>query len=127
MLEPYDIRQTWETVKCWLDIVADNQDWRSEDVYAACVAGNAALYMPDDDDEGLLILRVTENPFTGDKVLFIWVAYSPLGDAQEKYSGDLESIAREAGCQWIEFESKRKGFSRRGEWEPMNTMYRRKV
>jgi len=127
MVIPFDIRVTWDTVEDWLDIVAENQDWRSEDVYAACTTGNAALYMPDDDEEGLLILKVIENPFTGDKALFVWVAYSPLCDAQEKYSGDLEVIAREAGCQWIEFESKRRGFSKRGGWEAMNTMYRRKV
>jgi len=129
MLEQVDARQVWERVEPMLDdlLAKTSQDWKPRDIYAACVNGSATAFMPDDDDCGILVVNTGNNPFTGEHFLFVWIAYHPASNAQELYSEQIETIARESGCSYIEFESKRHGFDRRGDWKAMNTTYRKKV
>jgi len=129
MLEPVDVREVWEAAEPMISALLEKspQDSRSVDVYTACVNCNATMFMPDDDDEGLIVVSIRENQFTGESYLFVWMAYHKDKNAQELYSQEIEGLARKHDCAYIEFESRRRGFERRGDWETMNTTFRKRL
>ena len=128
-IEAVDIRQVWDRVRDDIEQIRidGDWDWKPEDVYAACVNGAAHIYMPDDDDYGFIVVQLTESPFSGEQGLFVWIAYSPDGQAQEKFGHEVEALARGVGCSFITFKSKRKGFERRGGWRVDHVVYRKEV
>ncbi len=129
MLEAVDIRAVWLTAEPMLKALLEknDQDCKPVDVYTACVNNQATMFMPDDDDSGLLVVAVKENAFTSENYMFVWMAYHKDSNAQELYSQEIEDIARHHGCAYVEFESKRRGFERRGDWEMMNTTFRKRL
>jgi len=129
MLEPVDVREVWEAAEPMISALLEKtpQDSRPVDVYTACFNNNATMFMPDNDDSGLLVVSVKENQFTGEIYLFVWMAYHKDSNAQERYSAEIEDIAYKHRCAYIEFESRRRGFQRRGDWETMNTTFRKRI
>lgn len=130
MLEAVDIRQCWERVREWIEEVIEKvgpQDWRPEDIYAACATGHATLFCDAGDREGLVVISMNHNPFTGEKFMFVWLAYSRGNASQaiETYENQLMEIARKEGCAYVEHESTRRGFERRPGWMMGNTTFRR--
>lgn len=101
-------------VRGQLEAVMEGMDERPEDVYADCVHGMAHLYLAGED--GFVILRKSDNRFTGKPELTVWVASlfenSTGGHAMERYLANLTAIAKEAGCARIVFRTRRDGFGR---------------
>jgi hypothetical protein len=129
MLKERHIREVWPQVKAGLEAVKakvpNASDWRTEDVYAEVLYDKARLLMDDASPEaGFVILFVNIEQYSQRKELFIWVAYSPLGDAADQYLDDLKAIAHEQGCSHIVMSSPRTGFTRRPEWQAITTEYR---
>jgi len=128
-----DIREHWPHIGPKLGDLATrlNLEWRPEDVYAACVNGDAALYIGTDDDgvmECFSVVRSSFNPFNpAEKKLFIWVAYGLKGELAEKYWPEYFRIANEIGASVIEMHSPRVGFRRKEEWAEKMTIYQRRV
>jgi len=129
MLEAVDIRAVWATAEPMLEALLkkNDQDCKPVDVYTACVNSQATIFMPNDDDSGLLVVAKKENQYTGEQYMFVWIAYHKDSNAQERYSQEIEDMARHYGCAYVEFQSKRRGFERRGEWEMMNTTFRKRL
>jgi len=129
MLEQVDVRAVWSAAEPMLEALLEKtpQDSKPVDVYTACVNSYATMFMPDDDDEGLIVVSIRENQFTGESYLFVWMAYHKDKNAQEIYGQEIEDLARRHGCAYIEFESRRRGFERRGDWEMLNTTFRKKL
>ncbi len=128
MLNPVDIRKVWKVVEPMLSALLDKneQDSKPVDVYTVCVNEQATLFMPE-DNSGLLVVTVKINQFTSERYLFVWMACHKDSNAQDVYSAEIEEIGRSHGCSYIEFESKRRGFERRGDWEMMNTTFRKRL
>lgn len=118
MLEPRDIRKEWDRISGPLGKVLNGMDERPEDVYADCVHGDAHVYMAGED--GFVVLRKTENRFTGEGELVIWVASLfdsvDAGSAVEKYKDAMFEIARKAGCKRIVYRRTRGSLKAGGGW-----------
>jgi len=123
-----DVRKEWSRVLPWIMEIRTKlgTHWRAEDVYAACRYGDAVMFV-DPDVEGVLVVRIIEDPHTAEKILFVWIAYCKELPPQEVFASWLEDAARGEGCSAIEFESPRKGFERRGGWNVKHVTYRKEL
>lgn len=129
MLVQRPIREVWPSVKAGLEAikakVPASADWLTEDVYAEVLYDKARLFLDAESPEsGFVILFVNTERYSLRKELFVWVAYSRLGDAADRYLDDLKAIAAEQGCACLAMSSARKGFARHPEWQAVTTEYR---
>lgn len=131
-LQSFDIRKVWDTVRPGLEYAVSKTltDVRPEDCYAACVAGRWHLFKPDAASSDFVLLAQSVSVYTGDAFLIVVAAYSKTGNAIDTYTSDIEAIARESGCKWIEFVSSRPGWGRHAKrhgFKPRHTLYRREL
>ena len=131
-LQAFDVRQVWEQVRPGLDEIKGktNPDWRPEDLYAACLGKRAHIFMPDADATDFVLLAQNNCLYSGNAYLVVIAAYSKEGDAVETFQSEIDDIARESGCSWIDFFSPRIGWerhARRHGYEPKATVFRRKL
>ena len=126
MLEELDIREAWPTIRPGLARLEDRfePDWRGEDVYHACRAGEAHCFANVLSGE-FVILTPRTNEYTLEKELFVWIAWSPDPLAQDKYLDQLEDIARGIGAVKLIMRSPRRGFLRSRNWTPRFTEFER--
>ena len=107
MLTQADIRLIWDLIKPGLQEIKNqaDPDWRPEDIYAAVLNGVAELYIDVEQDpcESFIILQEKPNIFNASKSLLIWIAYDKRGKAAEKYMDYIEEMAKNKGCNKIEF------------------------
>lgn len=99
-----DIRQEWAWVKGGIEEILTKQPrltFRPEDVYAACVNGDAVLWVA---PEGFVINTVEHDEYSGEKTFFIWLAWSKKRgeNCAWKYIGFFEKTAKQCGFNQIE-------------------------
>ena len=99
-----DIKKEWDWVKPEIEKLLINipQNYRPEDVYAACVFKEAALLI---SKSGFAVVTIKGDEYTDEKILFIWILCSVK--VHTKYElkcgwDKLEQFAKEAGCQIME-------------------------
>lgn len=125
-----DIRSYWEPIRVALQKVVDkiHPDWIPEDVYVAVITGQARVYLAHD---GVIVFKLTPQPYTGENDLFVWAAHSNNGNALIEYADDVEAIAREFGATRILFTSPRKGMEALPEripgWRQGDTIYEKRI
>ena len=109
MIEKQDIRMVWEKILPGIEKIHSElpwRDWRIEDIYAECLSGQAGVFTKageEDPGNSFFIARVNVNPSTGQRVLFLWIAWSPEELGAEAIGEDLEKLALGEGCTAIEF------------------------
>jgi len=115
----------WPWVREGLDgIVAKTAPtWIPEDVYADLKGGAASLFTIGDRAAFFIAKRLQD--YDG-VTLFIWAMWGPndLADIYADICGDLDTLARAAGCKHIRMMSPRRGWSRVG-WVERDTVYER--
>jgi len=123
-----DIRTNWEKTRIALREIAaeNNAAWIPEDIFVM-VKNNLATFFVTDDGLGFVILQVMTESFSGDRILHIVVAHHPGKDPQEKYREAIDQIAIDHQCAFVECESLRKGFERKGGWNLDRMVFRRGV
>jgi len=126
MLQETNIRLIWDQVRPGLEYVGrvTQQEWRPEDIYAACVANEAFLFC---DEAGFVVVEPQTNRFTDERDLLVWVAYGKGGDCFRRYESELVAIAHRFGASQLVAHSPRKGFGRLTGWKAVCTKYRRPV
>lgn len=122
----HDIRRVWDLIQADIAYLKTryNMDWRPEDVYAQCLAGRAFCYLCED---GFLILKPMENPFTLEQELFVWICCGSGDDVVTDYYPDICELAREIGATVITFESPREGWIKHAKargWKAAMVTYR---
>lgn len=124
--QPADVRAAWDRIRPGLEYIKKNlrPRWRPEDIYHACRAGEAHLYV---GPEGFLVLREQVCPYTLEKELLVWVACGEGGGLAGKYMGWLEDLARRIGATSLVCQSPRKGLERLTGWTEEHKVYRRLV
>ena len=132
MLVQEDIRDQWDRVKPGLYWIHSNlnPEWRPEDIYMAVRMGAATLWMDPQVEDGFAILQVKPDAFKDIKALLVWVAYYQGGDGVSEYLPEIEKMARDFGCQRVEFWSPRRGFERLAEkagYKIANVVYARDI
>lgn len=71
-----DIRAEWVWVKTGVERILEankHLTYRPEDVYAACVSGEAVLWVT---EEGFAVTTTEVDEFTNAKTLLIWIAWA---------------------------------------------------
>ena len=107
-IETVRARDCWDFISPQIDVIIENLPWkdfRKEDLYAACTNGSAAIFIDTDFPlgESFSIARIDENDFTGEKVLFLWIAHSSAEETAGRVNKVVEDIARNSGCTAVEF------------------------
>lgn len=127
-LEPCNIRLVWDEIRPGLEEIKRtwplSSDWRPEDVYAACVAGEAVLYNTDD---GFAVCTLETNQYTNESELHIWIAYSPddkRGGMLRKYLPSFIDVARRFECSAVTTRSSHPALAAFPELEPVYVKYR---
>jgi len=108
MLVEAPVQQVWESILPGILSVREDlpwQDWRPEDIYAACMSGEAHVLIRDDADpkDSFLIAKMVTDSASGRRSLFLWIAWSEDVDSAGKVIGGLDDIAYRSGCSSIQF------------------------
>ena len=124
-----DIRLEWDWVKKGVESIlrsSSHLTFRPEDVYAACISKEAVLWI---SEEGFVVTTGQTDQFTGERSMFIWLAWRKQGgDLISRYGGFLEQAALDAGFDALEAESHRAGMEKvlvKNGWEVQTVQYRK--
>lgn len=103
-----DIRSCWDRIKPGIEEILKENPYLSfipEDVYSECVNERAFLYT---SPVGFGVLTIEVDQFTKDKTLLIWIAYtySKGGHHWMPHEDWVMSLAKNAGCKYIEARSR---------------------
>jgi hypothetical protein len=124
------VKEYWDHIRYALECVIEktNADWIPEDVYAACMMGQARVYLAPD---GVIVFKLLTDNITNQNSLFVWAAYSKDGNALIKYHQDVDAIAKEFGASKISFASPRKAWHKAIHkipgWYEVETVYEKRI
>lgn len=108
MLVEAPVQQVWELILPGILSVKEElpwQSWRPEDIYAACMSGEAHVLVREDSNpkDSFLIAKMLADSATGQTSLFLWIAWSKDVESAGQVIGDLDDIAYRSGCSSINF------------------------
>ncbi len=116
-VNPGELHAWWPLVKPGLERVRlkARASWLCEDIYSAVRSGGATMHVGCIDQRyaGVLVLTVNTDPFTAERSLLVWAAYTCHPQALEYGLADLKAIAGKAGLRKLIFHSPRRGWMRR--------------
>ena len=124
------VKEYWDHIRSLLEKVVEkaDPDWIPEDVYMACMLGEARVYLAPD---GIIVFKLLTDKVTNETSLFVWAAYSKEGDALIKYYQDVDAIAAEFGASKISFTSSRKAWHKAINkipgWYEAETIYEKRI
>lgn len=121
-----DVRVVWDTILPGLQAVKakTRASWRVEDVYHSLVAGSAFLYV---GDPGFVIVESQVEPFSGEPVLLVWIAFSRARDGVARFQAAVDALARAYGYSRLRFWSNRAGWEQAAGWDEVAQVYERAV
>ncbi len=125
-----NIKASWGFIRNALECLINktNPNWLPEDVYMAAMLGQARIYTTPD---GVIVFKLLTDDLTQEISLFVWAAYSNLGDALVMYHEDVDAIARSFGATKISFTSSRKGWHKAINkipgWREGETIYEKRI
>jgi hypothetical protein len=112
-----ELHRWWPLVRPGLEQVRlkARATWLCEDIYCAVRTGRATMHVGyiDRHYAGVLVLTMNVDPFTAEKSLLIWAAYTRHPLAIKYGLADIRRIAGDAGLRKLVFHSPRRGWSRR--------------
>ncbi len=120
-----DIAEEWERIKGDVASLCEGHDESPEDVYKACVEERASLVIFDDGT--FIVARLDTLKYSGRLILWVWLAKAASFGAIEKYSKELDNLARSLGAEAIRMGSSRKGWRRVPGWQELQTVYERRL
>jgi hypothetical protein len=102
------VQDVWEYIKPAIESIVSELPWRdfrAEDVYASCTAGESVVFVDAGVPlgESFFVARVDEEAMTKEKVMSLWIAYSSSPNAAGRVMEAIEQIAANSGCSYIEF------------------------
>ncbi len=127
-LEIVDIRTCWEAIRPGLEAIRAKcaAEWRPEDVYHRCVAGEWTLFTAP-EGAGFVVLYQYVSPYSGDRRLVVECGYHVgAEDPFDVYEPQIMEIGRRIGAARVEFKSPRRGFERKG-WTVDDICYSKEV
>ena len=102
------VQDSWDAISPQIDSIMEDLPWRDfrkEDLYASCAGGQAAIFVDTDFPlgESFSIVRIDENNSTGEKILFLWIAYSAAPQTAGRVYDIVRDVAVSSGCSAVEF------------------------
>lgn len=125
-MEQQDIRLCWDQIKPGLEFTQKkiSAPWRPEDIYSACVSGQASLYT---GETGFVVVQPQHNNLDGSPELLVWVAYAEGQGNIERHQEAVDKLARDYGFARLVFWSNRTGFIKLPGWTPTAMVYVREL
>lgn len=125
-MEQQDIRLCWDQIRSGLEFTQKkiSAPWRPEDIYAACVSGQASLYT---GETGFVVVQPQQNRLDGSPELLVWVAYAEGQGNIERHQEAVDQLARDYGFARLVFWSNRTGFIKLPGWTPTAMVYVREL
>ena len=99
-------------------------DWSPWQVLNKCASGEWHLLMI--GEERFMIISLNINTFTDERFLCMEAVYCQGFNDIVTVLPEIDQLAREMGCAYIEMQSNRKGFERTG-WTVHDISYRRRL
>ena len=103
-----DIRREWDWVQPGIEEIILGQPqltYRSEDVYAACVSGEATLFVRKGTlGNDFAVTLIEFDKYSGEKVMIMWLAkIEQRGKKQAiRLMEFFDQVGRDCGCSYIE-------------------------
>lgn len=121
-----NIRDCWEDILpgLWQVKAKTQAPWRPEDIYAACVSGQACLYRA---DPGFIVVQADKDRLTGEPQLLVWVAYAEGEGNIEQFQEEVDDLAREHEYRKLVMWSNRPGWAKVPGWTLAAQVYERKL
>jgi len=117
-IPPQHLNNYWAVIKPAIQSILDeiNKDikqefWLPEDVFASIKAGQSILFWGDDS---FVVMQKRMDQYSPNAKAFVWIAYSfePSKNVMETCLPEVKEIAKTWDCQFLEFSTIRKGFSK---------------
>lgn len=116
-VNPAELHAWWPLVRPGLERVRmkARASWLCEDIYCAVRSGGATMHVGyiDQHYAGVLVLTINTDPFTAERSLLVWAAYTCHRLALQYGLADVRALAARAGLHKLVFHSPRRGWSRR--------------
>jgi hypothetical protein len=116
-VNPAQLHSWWPLVRPGLEQVRRKAKacWLCEDIYTAVRSGGATMHVGYIDQRyaGVLVLTINTDPFTSERSLLIWAAYTCHPLALGLGLAEVKAMAARAGLRKLVFHSPRRGWSRR--------------
>lgn len=118
LIPPVELNNYWPVMESAIQKILDdiNKDikqefWLPADVFASIKSGEAVLYWGDDC---FVVMQIRVDKYSTMKKAFVWIAHSfePTRNVMEATLPDVQEIAKQWGCQFLEFSTIRKGFAK---------------
>jgi|TARA_R110000824_G_scaffold129096_2_gene290297 hypothetical protein len=105
-IQSVSVQTVWDEISPKIDLIMQDLPWneyRKEDIYASCAAGDAAIFIDTDfpSGESFFIARLQE--VFGEKIFFLWIAHSEAPETAGRLNEVISDIASNSGCSAIEF------------------------
>lgn len=125
-LRPANIREVWDEIKPGLEATRQkiNAPWRVEDVYSACLVGQAFLYL---GAAGFVIVQPQADRLSGTPELLVWVAFSREQHSVERFQAAVDELAVAGGFKTLVMWSNRPGWDKVPGWSKVATVYERRL
>lgn len=85
------------------------EQWSEIDIINSIIQNNVFCFIGEEEDS--LTCYIKEE--FGNKILWIWTAFSIHGDAISYYKDDIFQLARDLQCNSIRWSSKRRGYMKK--------------
>lgn len=109
-----NLKEDWRRLLSALEIVKSKsaEDWEPYDILNQVYTGTLGIVVSTINDTDIGVFYIKEIPWTNEKQLWIYVAYSASGIAFELYLNDFIQLAKQLNCSSIGWDSKRFGYLR---------------
>tara|TARA_R100001163_G_C5052882_1_gene189477 strand:+ start:405 stop:854 length:450 start_codon:yes stop_codon:yes gene_type:complete len=107
-LEVGDINVLWNRVKPGIESIHQSLPWATwipEDIYYECKTGTAALVFEkgSDPEDAFTVLKMLTDDKSGEKTLFVWVAWCPDERVGQRIYNEVDALAASNNCSAIEY------------------------
>ena len=108
------LKEDYKRVLKALEVVKHKakEDWSPVDLIDELYQGRVGLLISTENDTDIAIYYVKSLPYSSDKQLWIYIAYSAFGNGFELYLDSFKELATDLGCSSIGWDSKRPGYLR---------------
>lgn len=111
-----DVREHWHWVRPLVQKIRSRtaESWMVDDVFVKLNTdpNYALLVDPAAIGEEFAVVRVESDAITGERRLFVWLAYSEKGDAVTAHLPEFQDLARTVGAGSLIWGSHRPGYQR---------------
>ena len=107
-IQAVKVQDVWDYIRPAIDEIVEALPWRdfrAEDVYSYCLAGESAVFIDPTVPlgESFFIARMVEDSYEKKNKMVVWIAYSSTPETISRVMSSIDTIAQDSDCSYIEF------------------------